>query len=87
MARKSSVYARWTAGEVAVSTWFERDRAFVRIQERATGEYLAEWWDEDAVQMFEDGFFERGKKFERSVIDYADSFGISPYPRRSRRRR
>lgn len=80
--KKRTMQQRWTAGEVAIVTWSERDRSMVAIQDRATEAYLVEWWDEDAEQLFEDGFFKRGRGFERSVVEYADHLGITPTPKR-----
>lgn len=40
-----------------VHTWFERDRMSIWVED-ANGENVAEWWDEEVVQMFEDGFFD-----------------------------
>jgi hypothetical protein len=44
----------------------------------ANDQTVAEWWDEDCLQMFEDGFFARGQAFEVSVIDYAREMGLIP---------
>jgi hypothetical protein len=46
----------------------------------ATDDYIAEWWDDDVQQAFEDGFFERGKHFEQSVVKYADHLEMNAYP-------
>ena len=87
--KRKSLRKRWEAGEVTVEHWFERDRMFVGIQEVKSGEYLAEWWDEDVGALFEDGFFYNPgiafrlpaeiAKFKKSVIDYAESIGIKAY--------
>lgn len=70
---------RWRDGEVVVSTWFERDRAFVGIQDVETTDYLAEWWDEEVGEMVEDGFFKPHD--DLSVIKYADEVGLPAYPK------
>lgn len=69
---------RWRDDEVVVSTWFERDRAFVGIQDVETTDYLAEWWDEEVGGMVEDGFFKPSN--DLSVIKYADEIGIPAHP-------
>lgn len=57
-----------------VEVWEERDRLHIHLLK---GERtVAEWWDEDAREMFEDGFFKRGKELEPSVIAYAESVGL-----------
>jgi transcription antitermination factor NusG len=78
--KRKSVLQRWQNKEVKVETWFERDRSFVGIKVDATDDYIAEWWDDDVQQAFEDGFFERGKHFEQSVVKYADHLEMNAYP-------
>lgn len=77
--------------EYRLEVWQERDRLHIgleRVQDDAT---VADWWDEDAAQMFEDGFFKHSGIFGKldqndrvlfqSVIDYAKSVGlIAPRP-------
>ena len=56
------------------------------ITDNRTDKTFAEWWDEDARQMFEDGFFKPGvpryatekpgREFVESVLDYAESMGM-----------
>lgn len=69
-----------TASEVDVYVWEERDRLHIEARERATDRTIAEWWDEDARQMFEDGFFER-RRLEHSVVKHLQDQGlIDPGP-------
>jgi len=37
---------------------------------------VADWWDDDARSMFEDGFFRPGRDLADSVIDYAAEMGL-----------
>ena len=60
-----------------VSTWFERDRSSVVLYDQGN-QVVAEWWDEDAQAMFEDGFFQGGRKLAESVLDYARDMGLVP---------
>lgn len=63
--------------EVDVAVWEERDRLHIIIRDKKTGQRtIAEWWDDDALQMFEDGFFKRGVELKRSVIAYAEEMGL-----------
>lgn len=71
--------------DVEVGTWTERDRIGIWLTDRRTGRVVAEWWDEDAREMFEQGWFKpgdvrnqsiTGRAFEESVLDYAESVGI-----------
>jgi hypothetical protein len=62
-----------------VATWFERDRSQVAIVDAETGQHtVAEWWDADCQAMFEDGFFQGGRKLAESVLDYARDVGLVP---------
>ncbi len=71
--------------DVEVSSWTERDRIGIWITDKRTGKSIAEWWDEDASEMFEQGWFKpgdirqqtiTGRAFEESVLDYAESVGL-----------
>jgi hypothetical protein len=70
--------------------WEERDRLHIalyydpkhagwsKMQQRmqGDGQLVAEWWDNDAREMFEDGFFKSGRDLDRSVIQYANDMGL-----------
>ncbi len=58
-----------------VDTWFERDRAHVRLFDEETDDTVIEWWDEDVAQAVEDGFLDP-KDYEGSAIEYAESLGL-----------
>lgn len=60
-----------------VSAWFERDRLSLVLYDQGN-QVVAEWWDEDAQSMFEDGFFQGGRKLPESVLDYARDMGLVP---------
>lgn len=64
-----------------VEKWEERDRLHISLLYRfADGEEhgIADWWDDDAREMFEDGFFTvRHPDLETSVIDYAVQNGLA----------
>lgn len=79
MAKKSKKL--FTASQVEVDVWEERDRLSIVLRDKATQQVtIAEWWDDDARQMFEDGFFESGRKLKESVIKYAEDMGILAKP-------
>jgi len=75
-----------TRDDVTVQSWQERDRLGIWITDNRTDKTFAEWWDDEARQMFEDGFFKPGvpryatekpsKEFVESVLDYAESVGL-----------
>ena len=61
-----------------VNIWFERDRASIAVSNK-NGKTIAEWWDEDAQSMFEDGYFVSGKgknKLAESVLGYLQDRGV-----------
>ena len=71
--------------DIRVHSWKERDRLGIWITDPRTDKVLAQWWDDGARQMFEDGFFKpgmirqqtiTGRDFEESVLAYAESVGI-----------
>lgn len=76
---------RRTRDECKVTVWEERDRLHVAIVDRETEQHtLAEWWDDEAREMFTDGFFDLdfgfgtikfGPKFRASVLGYAVEMG------------
>ena len=84
--RRKSLRKRVEAGEVIVTTWEERNRLHIAIEDVENDDILAEWWDDDARQMFEDGFFS-SKDLEGSVIDYAAQMGIPAYRGSIKRKR
>lgn len=75
-----------TRDAVEIGSWQERDRLGIWITDKRTGKIIAEWWDENAREMFEDGFFKPGvpqrdidkpsRAFLESVLDYAESVGL-----------
>ena len=58
-----------------VSVWEERDRLHIHLFAGDESRTIADWWDDDARQMFEDGFFDR-RRLEASVIEYARSVNL-----------
>jgi len=80
-ARKRKPYR----SDVKVGSWVERDRIGIWITDKRTDKTIAEWWDEDVREMFEQGWFKpgdirhqtiTGRAFEESVLDYAECVGI-----------
>lgn len=60
-----------------VDIWEERDRLSIVVTD-SNDNTVAEWWDDEARQMFEDGFFKAGIRKEvlaNSVIEYLKSMG------------
>jgi len=74
-----------TRDDIDIGSWEERDRLGIWLTDKHTNKTIAEWWDEDAREMFDQGFFKpghirhqtiTGRAFEESVLDYAESVGI-----------
>lgn len=92
MARVRTVDPR----QLFVEVWEERDRLHIALYATkgkhaaiGAGTLVAEWWDDDARSMFEDGFFD-ARNLKESVIEYAASVGLVKFkkengPRRRRR--
>lgn len=82
LARKHKPYR----SDVMVEAWQERDRLGIWITDNRTGESIAEWWDNEAREMFEQGWFKPGvpqyswekpsREFVASVLDYAERVGL-----------
>ena len=74
-----------TRYDVHVDSWQERDRLGIWVTDTRTDKTIAEWWDEGAREMFEDGFFKEadyvrdqklvGRAFEESVLEYLEDMG------------
>jgi hypothetical protein len=65
---------------VAVHTWFERDRSHVEVRNADTQETLIEWWDEDCMEAFADGFLVCGYGLRDSAVAYAEHLGAIKAP-------
>lgn len=73
----------WTTENTSLEVWQERDRLHISLE--AGDATIGEWWDDDARQMLEDGFFDHkafvmGKlvdkdRLHRSVVTYANVSG------------
>lgn len=59
-----------------VDFWFERDRLGVWVTDNRMDKVVFEVWDDDARQLFEDGFFESGPGFKASVLLYLEETGV-----------
>lgn len=61
--------------ELRVNTWFERDRAHVRLFDNETDETILEFWDNDVQGAVDDGFLDPSD-WENSMIEYAIHLGL-----------
>jgi hypothetical protein len=66
---------RGKRGDFDVTVWEERDRLHIGVTKN--GDPIdVDWWDDDARQMIEDGFFKSGQDLKRSVLDYVEQNGL-----------
>lgn len=54
----------------------ERGNLDIYLTRTSDGKEVASWHDDDARQMFEDGFFKPGPRLGDSVVEYAKSVGM-----------
>lgn len=57
-----------------VDSHFERDRAYVSIED-LNGKEIATWWDDDVRELIDDGFL-NPKDLQGSAIEYARHLGL-----------
>jgi hypothetical protein len=66
------------APQYRVDVWQERDRLSIVVSDEwHDGKTVAEWWDDDARSMVEDGFF-NPRHMGQSVMDYLADMGTLP---------
>lgn len=62
--------------DTKIMTWFERDRAHVRLTDAATEQdTIIEWWDEAVAEAIADGFLDP-RDLHGSAVAYAISLGL-----------
>lgn len=60
----------WHENNTECSTWFERDRAMVRLTDTRGNEILC-LWDEAVTEFVEDGFKARRQRWHEALCEYA----------------
>ena len=58
-----------------ISTWFERDRAHVCLNNAVTGDTIVEWWDEAVSEAVADGYL-NASNWHDSAFAYAEEHGL-----------
>jgi hypothetical protein len=53
-----------------VDIWTERDRLGIWVTDKLKDKVVFEVWDDDARQLFDDGFFRPGDGLKGSVLEY-----------------
>jgi hypothetical protein len=60
----------WHENNTLCYTWFERDRAMVRLADTLGNEIIC-LWDEEVNQFVEDGFKTRWQSWHEALAEYA----------------
>lgn len=60
----------WHENNTLVSTWFERDRANVRLTD-TRGQEIICLWDEEVSEFIEDGFKSHKQSWHEALSSYA----------------
>jgi RadC-like JAB domain len=66
----------WTKKNTKLSTWFERDRAYVGLS-TLDGRAIFDLWDDAVQEAVEDGFL-KPRDFHGSAVEWANSLGMKP---------
>ncbi len=53
-----------------VDSWEERDRLGIWVTDTQTVKVVFEVWDDEARQLFDDGFLKAGKELKESLLEY-----------------
>lgn len=53
-----------------VDIWAERDRLGIWVTDKQKNKVVFEVWDDDARQLFDDGFLKSGDGLKESVLEY-----------------
>jgi len=70
---------RWSVSNTELDTWSERDRDYVILKTKHSGNSIMEWWDEAVGEAIEDGFLGRDKRnWHQDAVDYANERGLWP---------
>ncbi|KAK0039488.1 hypothetical protein Bpfe_031075 [Biomphalaria pfeifferi] len=82
--RTSGLFLPITAGQYVCTTWFERDRANIRL-ETPNGREVFDLWDDDVAQAVEDGYLTRPRvprptdaDWQPHAVRYAIDMGLIP---------
>jgi len=77
---------RPTRDDVRVEAWQERDRLGIYVTDNRNEKTIIEWWDDNAREMFEQGWFKPGvpqyswekptPEFVNSVLEYCEHIGV-----------
>lgn len=66
----------WNIENTVLHTWFERDRANVRL-ESDFGDEIICLWDEEVTQFLIDGFKKQNEHWHDALVKYANEMCLS----------
>jgi hypothetical protein len=70
MAKRKRIAKAPSVQRYEVHNWIERDRIGIWVDDTESGEVIFQVWDDEARQLFDDGFLKTGKMLEESVLEY-----------------
>jgi hypothetical protein len=59
-----------------VDFWAERGRLGIWVTDKLKDKVVFEVWDDDARQLFDDGFLKPGDELKESVLEYLKDTGV-----------
>lgn len=66
----------WSVSNTVLHTWFERDRANVRLESDLGGEIIC-LWDDEVLQFINDGFHRPNRDhWHNSLVKYANEHDL-----------
>lgn len=72
---------RWDTSNTTFDKWFERNRRFVGLDDKATGNSIIQWWDDEVDDMSESGFLGRDpRRWHEDLVEYANDHGLKAMP-------
>lgn len=72
---------KWDTYNTTFDKWFERDRRFVGLDDKKTGNSIIQWWDDEVDDMSESGFLGRDpRRWHEELVEYANDHGLQAMP-------
>lgn len=61
----------YTTENTIISTWFERDRSHIALEDANSEKIILEFWDDELKELVTDGFL-NPKDWHNSMVKYAN---------------
>ena len=69
----------WSTDNTTLDHWSERDRAYVGLADKESGDPILDVWDGEVGQLIEDGFLD-SRDLHGSAVWYANHLGLAARP-------